>query len=222
MAAVGGPGDVGDPLPIGRPRWLKLPLVRRREPLGRAAGYVHRVELREDGEHDAFAVRRKPWRLYQARLHRSLLDAIRRVEIGPDRQVDVGLERNDACATARDVDRLDLAVEGDDQLAAVARKRKTRQEIARTTRFLLVALNGPDERAIFSSFEIANAESGFRLVARAVNEESSVRRDDRPNRAELRLRDDVHVAAAHVASHDLPTQRRGRPAGRRGAAREVE
>ncbi len=86
-------------------------------------------------------------------------------------------------------------------------KSYARQRVAARARLLIVARDRVNQPPFCPGVEIAHAEPGLRLVARAVHEPFAVRRNHRAHRRAARVRDLRRVARLAVVAVDLPQRK---------------
>ncbi len=152
-----GPGDVGQPLAVGRPGGLELPGLRRSEATGSSQGNVHHVEVGQRREGEAPAVGRLHRRLHQAGPHRTLLHAGGEVQRGTQVLRDLRGEGHVASVACGQADAVDLPAVRDDHFLAVGRECVAGKEVAGIARLLVVVLDGVLEPALFAAGEITDA-----------------------------------------------------------------
>ncbi len=79
----------------------------------------------------------------------------------------------------------------------------TRHQVARVTRFLLVALDRQLQPVLFARHQVANAQAGLIIDASSIDELRTIGRDGGAKAAAQRVGDGVFVARLAIAPRDL-------------------
>ena len=98
----------------------------------------------------------------------------------------------------------------------------TGKKIARENGFLIVARDGIAHPAVFSRFQIAQAQAGFRLVTGCVQQLLSIRRKHGAETAAQLFQEDILVSGFAITAGNLPKGKLRVVGERTGAARVIE
>ena len=167
-AVVRGPGDIGDPLAVGRPGGHEFALVAAGEAMWSASGNVHHVEMSKGGENEARAGGRLHGLLDEAEFHGAFVHAHGQVEVRAKSAGDLCGEGNFGVCAVVDGDAVNFSAIGDDDFLAVGRKGVVREEVAGEEGFLIVALDRVFQPVFFTAVQIADAQTCFRLDRKSV------------------------------------------------------
>src|ERR1700683_407306 len=113
------------------------------------------------------------------------------------------VEWNYRVGAGRCVDAVNLAPVGDHDFLAVGRKGITRKQIACERSLLVVALHGILQPTLLAAREIVYSQRGLSVIARAINQLSSVGRNDRSKRIAERFGNCIFLAGDQVPADDL-------------------
>src|SRR4029077_4962502 len=129
---------------------------------------------------------------------------------------------NDGFRPGSEVQAADLAVLVVENFLAVGEEGVTGKKIARENGFLIVARDGIAHPAVFSRFQIAQAQAGFRLVTGCVQQLLSIRRKHGAETAAQLFQEDILVTGFAITACNLPKGKLRVVGERTGSARVIE
>ena len=160
--------------------------------------------MRQRGECQLFSIRRFCRILNQPDLHGTFFDLLREVQLRSDFLRDLSRERNQAVVTRRDVQPVNFSLGGIEDLFSSGHEGVPGPEVTREPRFLVVALDRVLQPAVLAALQIADAQAGFRFIARGVDKRLAVGRNHGTKCAAELAHQDVFVAGSPVAPRDAP------------------
>ena len=168
------PGDVGNPFGVRRKDWFVFAHTAGGQAARLASGQIHEPDLSHGAEGDLLSVGRLVGPAHLAHGERAVVNDVIGVHARAEIEVNFGAERDQGDCLRSDIYALDVAVTREDHGFGIGSEGISRQHIVYGETFLIVALHGQSEPALFERFQIADAQAGLRVVARGEHEPASV------------------------------------------------